>query len=495
MAEATIIDNNVSEMQKMLEELVINSSDLISVSEIRSTYASSLAEAPFNDEAKADEVSQADLHAPISKMHILNAEEVPAHKDISYMATDVGIDTISIDHEIVNTANKYTVLLSDMLRRLNAARERLLRNRQRVEDINFICSAYAGIKNVQPLSDEDFSGKCTYSNGTFSAAATNMDQVKYDIEDISGNGYVGNTYVLNAAREYERFTNNTGIIANINDNSPTTIFEYSRLVNEDKGAYTPNIQNKEKQTIVNFDNKDAECVITIHSSDNKPFNTILFSEPGDGLRVTQVETSDDGVLYKNHLGNAVELNGSAYTAKDYSPGCNLVSFPLACYAKLHLASSAVADDYGLGIDTLSTDDSPELIIEPLVNAKRKVISFGGIMAYNAGYQTSTILTGNLAPSNGCEKIAIFANEYIPQALSGKKAPLKYELIVNGETYDIEPINSDESGTKIISSSKSTYKNANTTFIDDKIQTAQLQITFDVQSDVSSYVGNIKACVG
>lgn len=494
MADITIIDDNVSEMQKVLEDLEIDANDLISVGEIRSAYASSLSSPPFNNSSKAEDVVQADMYKPLSKTYSLNGESVSTYGMISNMVTDIGIDTISVDHEIINTANKYTTLVSGMLKRLKAARQRLARNRQRVEDINFICSSYAGMKDVQVLSDKDFSGKYTYSNGSFGAEAKVMDQVKYIIDDISGNGYVGNAYVLTPTGEYAQEQNDTGDMSNITDNSPNTIFEYSRLVNEDTGAYTPNIQNKDRQAVVNFDDKDVECTITLHS-DSNAFNTIVFSEPGDGLRVTKVEVSEDGVSYKDYLGTMVELNGSAYTANGYSPGCNLVSVPLTRYARIHLASSAVANDYALGRNVLSVDGTPKVKIERLTNAKRKVISFGGIIAYNATYQKSTIRTGNLAPTNGCQKIAIFANSYIPMEIPAAKVPIKYEMIVNGETYEIKPINSDSAGIKIISGPGNTYRNSGTYFIDDKIYTAQLQITFEVQNETSPYVGNIKACVG
>lgn len=494
MADITIIDDNVSEMQKVLEDLEIDANDLISVGEIRSAYASSLSSPPFNDKNKAEDVTQADMHKPLSKMYNLNGESVPTHSMISNMVTDAGIDAISVDHEIINTANKCTTLVSGMLKRLKAARQRLVRNRQRVEDINFICSSYVGMKDVQVLSDRDFSGKYTYSNGSFGAEAKVMEQVKYIIDDISGNGYVGNAYVLNPSGEYEQTQNDTGSISNITDNSPNTVFEYSRLINEDTGVYTPNVQNKDRQTIVNFDDKDVECTISLHSEDNA-FNTIVFSEPGEGIRVTKVEVSDDGFSYRDYLGKAVELNGSAYSANGYAPGCNLISIPFTKYAKVHLASSAVANDYALGRDTLSVEGTPKVKIEPLTNAKRKVISFGGIIAYSATYQKSTILTGNLAPTNGCQKIAIFANSYVPEIMGAIKTPIKYELIVNGETYEIRPINSDDSGIKIISGSGDTYRNTGTLFIGDKIHTAQLQITIDAQSEASPYVGNIKACIG
>lgn len=493
MVEATVIDTNVSEMKKMLEEAEVAAEDLVSIGEIRSAYATSIAEEPYDDKEKADEISAADLHAPLARPYALNPEEVPTYKETKFMLSNIAIDTIAVDHEVINTANKYVTLMGGMLRRLGVVRERLLRNRQRVEDINFICSSYAGLKDVQPLSSKDFTGKCTYANGCFAAAAGAMNQIKYDIMDIAGNGYVGNAYVLDEQGRYVQEFTDTGKLENIIDNSPTTVFEYSRLVNDDKGVYTPNVENKNKQTIVNFDDKDVECVISIRSADGDGFNTIVFSEPGKGLRVTQIETSNDGVKYKDNLGKAIELDGSAYTAKDYAPGCNLVMFPSSAYVKIHLASSTVADDFALGRDILSSDDEPTTIIERLNNAHRKVVSFGGIKAYSSSYVESALITNNLAPENGCRRIAIFANEYVPS--TNAVQPVKYELIVNGETYEVKPINSDVAGIKLISSVENSYKNTGVKFIEDTIKTAQLKITFNVRNGETAFVGNIKACIG
>lgn len=495
MVQATYIGDNISEMQQTLNQIEVSEENLISIGEVRSAYASSISAPPIDDEQKADEIMTASLHTPLAQPCSLNGEALPTHKGVKLMLSDISIDALSLDHEIINTANKYTTLMSSMTTRLLAARERLMRNRQRIEDINFICSAYAGMKDVQPLARVDFSGKCTYSNGAYAAAATYMNEVKYGLDDITGNGYIGNAYVLDEDGVYLQKSNDTGKLENITDNSPSTVFEYSRLINDDNGVYTPNVQNKEHKTIVNFDDKDAECVIAIHSEGNDSFNTIVFSEPGNGLRVTQIETSNDGVTYKSHLGESIVLNGDVYKEKEYVPGCNLVMFPATSYAKIHLASDAVANDYALGQDTLSTAGRPTTVIKRLPNAKRKVISFGGIKAYQSIYQSSAIVTGNLAPSQGCKKIAIFANEYVPAGMTGAKASVKYELIVNGETYEVQPINSDSASTKVIASADSTYKNTGTLFIDDDIKTAQLKITFTASNEVSAFVGNIKACIG
>lgn len=90
----------------------------------------------------------------------------------------------------------------------------------------------------------------------------------------------------------------------------------------------------------------------------------------------------------------------------------------------------------------------EHVVLPVDTAKRHVIRINGIDAYSESYKRSSYLkTGELVEQS-VESIAIYANEYIPGHFPPGKY-ITYTLTVNGKDYDVEPINSNRAGKKII----------------------------------------------
>ena len=94
------------------------------------------------------------------------------------------------------------------------------------------------------------------------------------------------------------------------------------------------------------------------------------------------------------------------------------------------------------------------------------------------------------------KIKIFVNSYIPDSYPSDETSLKYELIVNGISHKVTPINNYSNGTKMVSHAISQYGNSSVKFIDESIKTLQLKITIKASSGaITPFVGNVKVCIG
>lgn len=497
MAITELLDNS-TELQENLSAALLAGSPVIKVNDLRSEYAKKIEAQPFNDAARAKEIANSDPDQPIFKRYELHPEDLPDRMKFIQMITDTSVDIAVIDSKIIDTANKYTLLISDVIDRMNIIKQRLQRDKQRLEDINFITNAYKGIGTIIPIVKENISGSCTYQNDVYSAAGTTETNMPIEILSVSGNGYVGNAHVLTTQNTYMNLEEDRGVITNLSDNSTVTIFEYSRICSKNPDYYTGTNAVKNETYDVNYDNKDAVCTITMQATAQN-INSLRLDTTTNQLILQDILVSNDNLTYTSALKQSIDFSTDMYHAMNYIPGSDTISFVSSPYVKLVLSSDYTNEGESLGYDYVDVSgDKPETVIRPIEDAERKVIQLNGITAYAQTYKTSTFISTNLAPENGCQRVALFVNDYIPDSYSrnDNTFPILYELIVNGTTYMVIPINSSAAGTKIISCSDSQYSNANTRYIDSKIKTIQLRVTLTPSSNnISPYVGNLKLCIG
>ena len=90
-------------------------------------------------------------------------------------------------------------------------------------------------------------------------------------------------------------------------------------------------------------------------------------------------------------------------------------------------------------------------------------------------------------------IAVFANVYIPSKL--KDNSVEFVLTVNGEDYDVIPINVVGSGKKILRYSQGKSKTEYTEILSEPIKSAYLTVKMTGKVDLTPFVGNIKILLG
>lgn len=489
MSTIHLLDSS-TDLQEELDSVTLADTDKATITELRKSYAEWLAKEPLLDEKRAKEIALLEPTQPITREYNVNPEDLPVYKKTLELSADMAMDVTCIDNAIINTTNDYTKLISNTIKRLNAVKERLLVDKTKIDDIRFITNAYSGFNNVKSLTDKDFSGAFTYNGNTFSCATSTNSQIFLSVNKVSGNGYVGNRHVLTDDNKLLTETDDRGDTKYLTDNSPTTVFEYSRLITNSAEAA--------KNDDVNLDTINAICTIDItpRLADNYISMLKLESDVND-IMIKDVLISSDGNNYKSALNKEIDLSQDMYNAFDYIAGSNIVSFHRAPYVRLILSSSYIpVEKLGYSVGD---------IVKQYTDVKRKVVSINDIKGYNNVYEDSSFITDNLVndTNTGIKKIAIFCNEYIPDDYTlGEYESNDYDdvraitftLIVNGIEYLVKPINSNESGTKIISCAQYNYQKENTVFLNQPITTAQLKIDLRAgKGGISPFIGNLKVC--
>lgn len=138
------------------------------------------------------------------------------------------------------------------------------------------------------------------------------------------------------------------------------------------------------------------------------------------------------------------------------------------------------------------------IIETIPSAKRHAIKINDITLKQKQFvNISNIKTKELiSPTEGSiNSIAIFCNEYIPNEIKNNGS-ITYELIVNGITHNIVPINSNHNGIKIIKKLQNKSESDYVEYIQEDIKSAVLNIILKTPTqNISPYVSNLKILFG
>lgn len=496
MATNQLMDSSL-ELQDELNSVAIPEENRLDIKTIRSEYANKLATAPFNNEDHARHVSEASQTEPILELTEFKPEDLPKRIDLLTMLSDTLIDITTVDHQIINAAARYTDLISQTISRLNTTKQRLARNKQRMEDINFLTNAYKGIGNVILINDSNTTGDYTFSNNVFCGEALSEKIIPCIVTSVTGNGYVGNSHVMNGD-DYLEKTEDRKSLSNITDNDNLTVFEYSRIISTDNGYYQENKIGENVAYDINYDSKDVTCTISLQpKTEGAQINMAKFDFGSSNVKLQDVLISSDGRIYNSALKKEIEFSSDVYHALGHISGCDMICFPATPYVKFVFSSNYIPQGEVLGYDyTDISGDKPRTFIKKIDNAVRKVIQLGGITAYYNTYSDASVLSTNLAPSIGCDAAAIFVNSYIPDSYPSDETPLKYELIVNGISHKVTPINNYSNGTKMVSHAISQYGNSSVKFIDESIKTLQLKITIKASSGaITPFVGNVKVCIG
>ena len=472
----TVLNDTSTDLQKNLDELTLPTESMVSVGDIRVAYAEQLNVAPFFDKTRASYILKADVTKPIFKNYKFHPDDLPKRNNMVEITSDTAVEISSIDADIMRSANKYATLISNTIERFNNVKHRLAVAEERIRDIDFINSSYKGLTQPILITSENMSGGYCFIQDVFSAFASVNKEVDLLVVSVSGNGYVGNKYVLTENEEFLSETENKEDVTALIDNNPMSTFEYSRI----NSSALSSIQIDD----VNSDNQNVTCTILVTTSD-EGINTLRLTS-GIGktkdIAITDVSVSQDGINYKkNKLG-----------ISSFKDEVCILSFPTSKYVKITLVSSYNNIKEKLGYEHLIDNENKKII--PIQDAIRKFISLSDVKGYLASYTSSTMISNDLAPTDGCKIAGIFANEYLPETT--EEELIRYEFIINGKEYTIKPINSLDAGIKLITSSSDRYNEAGVVFLNENIKTLQLRVTINaINPTETPFIGNLKVYIG
>ena len=440
------------------------------------------------DTEKANRIFNSSTDTPVTEPLEIHPEEEIQKEIIENQFTDIIVDMQSLNYEVLEATKNYTSLMTDIVTRLNAVDTALEAERNRIQDMNIICGNYNEFTTVKQIKTSDVYGTVgLLGDYIFTAHTDNASVGKFGVTFVEGNGFAGNKFVYNN-KEYAINNMNTSNEQNIYDGDPLTIYEYSRLTS---------IGNKTETTPaeINFDKEEARCSINIRCEDTI---SMLHLDMDSHVILEDVLYSDDGIIYKSAWTTPKEINNinQSYIDPNYIYGTGVISFPPSQFIKLQLASNGATDDKlaFLFTDASNAQQPIERTIE-LPNAKRHVIRISDITAHVGTFSQGYLQTKELI-TNPVQSIAVFANEYIPEYFSDNKTYIQYILTVNGIDYDIVPINSEKTGTKVIRVSNYSIIDDYVVHINETIKSASLKVVINtMDSNVTPYVSNVKICFG
>lgn len=419
---------------------------------------------------------------PILTLRCIQPEEEPDFEAVNKNVVETLLDITDLDSRIIQAAQSFQDLRDTVDTRLASVQEQLETEKERLQDTNMICGKLTEFTAVKPLSFTVFSGDFGTSDDgrTFFCPTDEPNPVDYEILDISGNGYAGNKYVLppTAANTEKADTSDSSYIQ---DNDQYTSFEYSRLETKVKDEAQPGK--------IFYDDEPVRCVITLYSSQESTELTI--NSPDTDLILEDVQVSNDNMNYSHAIREEIRFNNKEYSYNNYQYiyGSGYISYQPSNYVRLVFRSHTRTTDIIYDEDA---NDTPVLR-----NTRRKCVSLSGITLRNPSYTDMDMTSENAVQQGSIQAVAVFANVYIP--LNFKKGSyIQMELIVNGTSYPVVPVNGNDVGIKIIRQKRDVPGTSGSyvQYVKEPITSAVLHVTMKSYNGIQSpYIGNLKFCVG
>lgn len=419
----------------------------------------------------------------------VHPEEEPVIEELNANTNNILKDITAIDNSLIEAGNSIKSLLDNTKLKLSNIKEYLSAEKERQEDMNILCNRYTDFASVKSIGAARLSGSLAIENEVISATPTASNKCDISIIDVVGNGYEGNAYVY-ANTEFINKTIDSSNRKALTDNNLATYYEYSRI------TVSNTIENA--PTAFNKDSTEASCSIELSSSTN--INKLLITSERDDIILNKIYTSQDGLTYTLDSEYNIAMNEryERYNNQAYIYGSGVIAINPAKYVKIFFKSNGYTSDTIAYIDTFynAAGDSNSIIkkVETVNEAKRHVIKISEISAYSNKYSKGMLISDELI-TDPISTMALYCNEYIngDHDISNN---VKYFLIINGEEYEVQPINSNRNGKKIIRMSAQNYKSDHIIYLNETIKSAKLKIVIDpTNQDITPYISDVKILYG
>ena len=197
--------------------------EYLGISAIKNAYANKIRN---EQKEKAEKIIASSINTPVFSPQYLHGEDQIPVYDVNDFLTDITIDLEAIDQEIASSASRYESLLNNVNQRLSAIDEILSAEEERIMDLNAICGNYANFNRIISYTGKDVEGSVSTVNGKiFTAQATQIDSINFEIANVEGNGYEGNEYVLNKDNSFLKETSPTSNRDMMIDGKALTAYE------------------------------------------------------------------------------------------------------------------------------------------------------------------------------------------------------------------------------------------------------------------------------
>ena len=406
---------------------------------------------------------------------------------------DIKSDIDKIDKLLIDKGNAVNDLLADTIDRLDLVKSKILTEKERIQDIKMLCNKYTDFDKVITIDNKNAYGQYNYADNSFLSQVKSYKKNVLHIDDIVGNGSEGNKYIfLNGS--YVQDSLNTANRMALIDGSVNSYWEYQRIT----------ASATEKYLIHDFypDSEEAKCTITLISTDK--MNQIQILTPIDSTKVIGLQYSNDNINYTAMTIPDITFDKlDSYENTGYIYGSNIISLPNCYCAKITLQSNRSSNDivaYERSMftdDTFDKEEANDVQAETtfIESAKRHVIKINDILAYSNLYAgNSYFKTDNLVDgTDDVYAVSVFANVYLPSQLSDDS--VEFILTVNGVDHEVQPINSELDGVKIVRYSKGKSKTEYTDLTDEVINSVVLTVKIKSSKNLTPYINNVKVLLG
>ena len=406
---------------------------------------------------------------------------------------DIKSDIDKIDKLLIDKGNAVNDLLADTIDRLDLVKSKILTEKERIQDIKMLCNKYTDFDKVITIDNKNAYGQYNYADNSFLSQVKSYKKNVLHIDDIVGNGSEGNKYIfLNGS--YVQDSLNTANRMALIDGSVNSYWEYQRIT----------ASATEKYLIHDFypDSEEAKCTITLISTDK--MNQLQILTPIDSTKVIGLQYSNDNINYTAMTIPDITFDKlDSYENTGYIYGSNIISLPNCYCTKITLQSNSSSNDivaYERSMftdDTFDKEEANDVQTETtfIESAKRHVIKINDILAYSNLYAgNSYFKTDNLVDgTDDVYAVSVFANVYLPSQLSDDS--VEFILTVNGVDHEVQPINSELDGVKIVRYSKGKSKTEYTDLTDEVINSVVLTVKIKSSKNLTPYINNVKVLLG
>lgn len=406
---------------------------------------------------------------------------------------DIKSDIDKIDKLLIDKGNAVNDLLADTIDRLDLVKSKILTEKERIQDIKMLCNKYTDFDKVITIDNKNAYGQYNYADNSFLSQVKSYKKNVLHIDDIVGNGSEGNKYIFLNGSYVQDSLNTTNRMALI-DGSVNSYWEYQRIT----------ASATEKYLIHDFypDSEEAKCTITLISTDK--MNQLQILTPIDSTKVIGLQYSNDNINYTAMTIPDITFDKlDSYENTGYIYGSNIISLPNCYCAKITLQSNSSSNDivaYERSMftdDTFDKEEANDVQTETtfIESAKRHVIKINDILAYSNLYAgNSYFKTDNLVDgTDDVYAVSVFANVYLPSQLSDDS--VEFILTVNGVDHEVQPINSELDGVKIVRYSKGKSKTEYTDLTDEVINSVVLTVKIKSSKNLTPYINNVKVLLG
>ena len=406
---------------------------------------------------------------------------------------DIKSDIDKIDKLLIDKGNAVNDLLADTIDRLDLVKSKILTEKERIQDIKMLCNKYTDFDKVITIDNKNAYGQYNYADNSFLSQVKSYKKNVLHIDDIVGNGSEGNKYIFLNGSYVQNSLNTANRMALI-DGSVNSYWEYQRIT----------ASATEKYLIHDFypDSEEAKCTITLISTDK--MNQLQILTPIDSTKVIGLQYSNDNINYTAMTIPDITFDKlDSYENTGYIYGSNIISLPNCYCAKITLQSNSSSNDivaYERSMftdDTFDKEEANDVQTETtfIESAKRHVIKINDILAYSNLYAgNSYFKTDNLVDgTDDVYAVSVFANVYLPSQLSDDS--VEFILTVNGVDHEVQPINSELDGVKIVRYSKGKSKTEYTDLTDEVINSVVLTVKIKSSKNLTPYINNVKVLLG